>query len=82
MISQADLENWFTYHAPSTADIPAYQEIRDAGKALAAAIVKNTPASADQTAAVRKVREAVMTANQARACAGPPVGSATAGSAP
>jgi hypothetical protein len=69
-ITEADLENWFTYHKPTDADIPAYQEIRDAGRKLANAIVKNTPPSADQTAAIRKVREAVMTANQARACGG------------
>lgn len=69
-ITQDNLDNWFTYHSPDKDDNLAYQEIRDAGKALAAAIVKNTPSSADQTAAVRKVREAVMTANQARACKG------------
>lgn len=31
---------------------------------------KGTPPSADQTAAIRKVREAVFTANSARACKG------------
>ena len=66
------LENWFTYHAPSVeaGDIDAYRFIRDAGKEFAKVIVANTPASADQTAAIRKVREAVMTANAARACGG------------
>ena len=62
--------NSLIYHAPTADDLPAYQEIRDAGLALAQSIVKNTPASADQTAAIRKVREAVMTANSARACKG------------
>jgi hypothetical protein len=70
MISQEQLDNWFQYHAPENLDIVAYAEIRDAGKALAEVIVRNTPSSADQTAAVRKVREAVMTANCARACKG------------
>ena len=69
-ITKEQLENWFTYHAPDAEDQKAYLAIREAGKALAAAIVENTPSSADQTAAVRKVREAVMTANQARACKG------------
>ena len=64
--------NWFAYHAPDPAkgDVEAYQRIREAGKAFAAVIVENTPPSADQTAAIRKVREAVMTANAARACGG------------
>jgi hypothetical protein len=69
-ITKEQLENWFTYHAPAGDDMEAYREIRLAGLILASAIVKWTPASADQTAAVRKVREAVMTANSARACGG------------
>jgi hypothetical protein len=68
MISDEELRHWFTYHAPGPGDPEAYVEIREAGLQLARAIVKNTAMSADQTAAVRKVREAVMTANQARAC--------------
>ncbi len=67
-ITIADLENYFTYHPPTSEQIPKYQAIREAGKALAEAIVANTPSSADQTAAIRKVREAVMTANQSIAC--------------
>lgn len=69
-ISQADLDNWFTYHAPNAAagDLVAYETIRDAGKLLAEAILDQTPSCADQSAAIRKVREAVMTANAARAC--------------
>lgn len=69
-ITPDQLENWFTYHSPSADQLPKYVAIRDAGKALATAIVSNTPSSADQTAAVRLVREAVMTANSAIACNG------------
>ena len=69
-MTQEQLDNWFTYHAPGPGDPERYVAIREAGKSLAAIIVKNTPASADQTAAVRKVREAVMTANAALACGG------------
>jgi hypothetical protein len=69
-ISVADLENWFTYHSPTPDQLPKYQAIREAGKNLAKAIVDNTPSSADQTAAIRKVREAVMTANASIACGG------------
>ena len=69
-ITQAQLDNWFTYHSPSPEQLPKYLAIREAGKAFAMAIVENAPDSADCTAAVRKVREAVMTANQAIACGG------------
>lgn len=75
-ISSDQLDWWFKYHPP--ADHPSgpeaaaerYARIRDAGKAFAKVILENTPASADQTAAVRKVREAVFTANAAIACEG------------
>jgi hypothetical protein len=70
MITEAQLQNWFTYHKPQADQPQMYQEIREAGLKLAEAIVANTPSSADQTAAIRKVREAVMTANAAIACQG------------
>ncbi len=69
-MTQDQLDNWFTYHAPVPGQWERYVAIRDAGKALAEVIVANTPTSADQTAAVRKVREAVMTANASIACGG------------
>lgn len=65
-----NLDDIFTYHAPEP-DMPAkYEAIRTAGKALAQAIVENTPPSADQSDAIRKVREAVMVANAAVALKG------------
>lgn len=70
MIADDQIEHWFTYHPPGPDDLPKFAAIRDAGKAMATAIVANTPSSADQTAALRKVREAVMTANAALACQG------------
>lgn len=70
MITSEELTNWFTYHAPTKDDMEKYIAIRDAGRMLAETIVNNTPASADQSAAVRKVREAVMAANAAVACKG------------
>lgn len=39
------------------------QEIRQAAKYLAEHIIRACPRSADRSAALRKVREAVMTAN-------------------
>jgi hypothetical protein len=69
-ITDEQLNNWFTYHSPSAEQLPKYQAIREAAYNLAKTIVDNSPVSADQTAAVRKVREAAMTANAAIACDG------------
>ncbi len=65
MITEADLEQMFTYHSPKGNQPERYGDIRNAGFSLAKTIVINTPPSADQSAAIRKVREAVMTANAA-----------------
>ena len=72
MISDEMLTNWFTYHSPpADGEVVAnYVRIRRAGEELARVIRDLTPSSADQTAAIRKVREAVMTANAAIACGG------------
>lgn len=64
------IDNWFTYHAPSQEQIPKYGELRQAGKTLAETIVRLCPMGADTMDAVRKVREAIMTANAAIACNG------------
>lgn len=69
-ITRADLLNWFTYHAPTQDQVGAYGKLRDAAYDFAWTILECTPSSADQTAAIRKVREAVMTANAAIACGG------------
>ena len=62
---QREIDNLFTYHSPTEDQIVRYAAIRQAGKDLALTILASTPKSADQTAALRKVREAVMTANAA-----------------
>ena len=65
------LDNWFTYpHPPTTAQQDNHKHIREAARDFAEAIFDNTPKCADQTAALRKVREAMMTANAAIACKG------------
>jgi len=66
-VTNEDIENWFTY-APQFGQADKYVIIRDAGKVLALAIHAHCPDGPDQTAAIRKVREAVMTANQGIAC--------------
>jgi hypothetical protein len=58
-----DLDNVFQYHAPKGDQVERYQKIREAGKALALVIMNTVPSCADRSAAIRKVREAVMTAN-------------------
>ena len=69
-ITKENLDNWFQYHSPTADDAVAYEKLRSSAKAFAQAIIELTPPSADQTAALRKVREAVMTANASIACRG------------
>jgi len=68
MSAEEMLDACFTYHPPTGNQTDRYQEIRDAAKAFARVILENTPDCRDQSAAIRKVREAVMTANAAIAC--------------
>lgn len=73
-ITPADLDNWFSYHPPKDSEqVKAYERIRDAGYAFAEVLLAETPPGPDQSAAIRKVREAVMVANAAVACAPEPV---------
>jgi len=65
MINRESIEAFFTYHAPGADDVPKYTAIREHAKTLALVIMENTPPSADQTAAIRLLRECVMTANAA-----------------
>jgi len=57
------IENLFTYHPPTMEQTAAYLEIRNAAKDLARVIDRVCPAGPDRTTAIRKIREAVMTAN-------------------
>ena len=68
MITDDQLTNWFQYHAPQPGQPEKYEAIRAAGLAMARVILAQTPPSADRAAAIRQVREAVMTANAAIAC--------------
>jgi hypothetical protein len=62
-VDRNNLANVFTYHPP-TGDQPArYANVRKAAMALAEAILDNVPQCGDQQAAIRHVREAMMTAN-------------------
>lgn len=71
MPTQEQLDNWFTHHPPQgPADVELYHQIREAGKVFAQVINQTCPESADKTAAIRKIREAVFTSNAALACKG------------
>lgn len=65
-----DVEHVFKYHAPTPEQVGKYEAIREAAKSLASTILAKTPPSADQSAALRLLREAVMTANAAIALGG------------
>jgi hypothetical protein len=79
-ISDEQLDNWFTYHAPeeiaSYTDVGTeviltdFAQIRAQAHDFAETIRDCCPESADTTFAIRLIRMAVMTANQAIACGG------------
>lgn len=64
------IENLFTYHAPTDEQKEDYKEIRAKAMELARVIDTACPASPDRTTAIRKLRECVMTANAAIATNG------------
>ena len=64
------ISDLFTYHPPDISSAQQFETIRDAAKHLALVIWKNCPYGADRTTAIRKLREAVMTANAAIALKG------------
>ena len=65
-----DIEQLFTYHAPTPEQIEQYASIRAKGMEMAHVIDKNCPASPDRTASIRLLREAIMTANASIATGG------------
>lgn len=66
--NSADLDNLFDHHAPMGDQAERYGRIRKAAKEFAATVLANTVNCADQTAAIRKIREAMMAANATIAC--------------
>lgn len=70
MKTELDLDHIFRHHTPTAEQLPKYQELRDAARVFAETILRLTPPGADQTAAIRKVREATFTANSAIALGG------------
>jgi hypothetical protein len=62
-MTQADLENRFTYHAPKDGQPLRYEAIRAAGKEFARLIVSECPDGREQSLAVTHIEEAVFWAN-------------------
>ncbi len=74
MATPEELDNWFTYHPPTEEQENRYVLLRDKFRELAYLILQETPACADQTAALRQLRECSMAVNQSIACNENPVG--------
>ncbi len=69
-VTDANVDDVFSYHRPTEEQLPKYEAVRGAAKVFAHVLLQNTPTCADQQAALRHVREAVMTANAAIALQG------------
>lgn len=69
-MTEDQLDNWFSYHAPDATQLVHYDAIRKGARAFADVVNRSCPESADKTAAIRKIREATMTANASVACGG------------
>jgi hypothetical protein len=68
-VGRGDLDNLFSYHAPVGDQVETYQQIRQAGRTLAEVIIERVPPGDDRDWAIETVRDAVMRANAAVACA-------------
>lgn len=64
------LREIFRYHPPGRDQLPKYEHIREAAKHFAKIVLLNVSPGADRDAAIRKIREAVMTANAGVALSG------------
>jgi hypothetical protein len=60
---EARVVHLFTYHAPTPDQQYRYIRIRATAQVLAAVLLTEVPQGADQSAAMRLLRECVMTAN-------------------
>lgn len=64
-MDQKELDNIFTYHAPTMVQIERYARLRVEAKAFAKLILETTPQSREQSLALTAVQQAVMWANAA-----------------
>lgn len=61
----------FAYHKPNDAQVARIANVRYVCTNAAIGIIANVPNSADRTAALRRLHEAMMTANKAIVCETP-----------
>lgn len=64
------IDNLFTYHSPTPEQVEQYARLRAKAMEFARLIHEVCPESPDRTAAIRHLRETVMTANAAVATGG------------
>jgi hypothetical protein len=69
-VTNENVVDVFSYHAPKPGQPEIYENIRRHGLALAEVILSSTKPCGDQQAALRLLRESVMTANAAVALDG------------
>ena len=69
-MNQYDLDWIFGFHPPTEEQLVRHKAIRFAANDFAAILLANTPPSADQSAAIRLLRDCVMTANASIALEG------------
>lgn len=62
-MTDPDLENRFTYHAPKPGQPQVYEHLRDVAKDLAYVIKREVPNSREQSLALTKLEEAIFWAN-------------------
>lgn len=63
-----EMKNFFSYHPPKENQQQRYVLLRNKAQELAHDIMHMVPPCADRSAAIRKLRECIMTANAAIAC--------------
>lgn len=68
MITDEQIDNSFTYHAPKDTQPARYELLRRKARELAIEIVDKTPPSREQSLAITKLEECIMWANKAIAC--------------
>lgn len=69
-MNAATIDKLFSYHPPKDNQPERYDKIRSAAKTFALVLLECTPEGPDQSVAIRKLRECVMTANAAVALEG------------
>ncbi len=69
-MTNTEIEHLFSYHPPKANQPTQYEAIREGAKGFARLLNDVCPDSADKSAAIRKLRECVMTANASIALSG------------